>query len=77
MLKFKLINSLEAVKSTSKPTVSSRISPIKEKVGEKKLITLKRPAEPLADEQVEEGMNNVCVLELNFFLCFSFDLICF
>lgn len=47
----------EAVKSTPKSTVSSRISPPKEKSGEKKLIVLKRPAEPITDDQVEEGIN--------------------
>lgn len=48
---------LEAVKSTPKATVSSRVSPMKEKSGEKKLIVLKRPAEPITEDQVEEGTN--------------------
>lgn len=46
----------EAVKSTPKSTVSTRVSPIKEKSGEKKLIVLKRPAEQLAEDQEEEGI---------------------
>ncbi|KAJ6645821.1 hypothetical protein Bhyg_01030 [Pseudolycoriella hygida] len=48
----------EAVKSTSKPTISSRVSPIKEKTGEKKLILLKRPADSTAEGEVEEGLKS-------------------
>ncbi|XP_037042091.1 serine/arginine repetitive matrix protein 2-like isoform X3 [Bradysia coprophila] len=46
----------EAVKSTSssKPILSSRVSPIKEKAGDKKLIVLKRPAESTVDDPIDE-----------------------